>query len=302
MVDQGFSQEVAFVISLIYHNCMSLSAKSTFFFISTILLLSLLLPANPCPAEIAIMRIHFRDASELLPLVEVLLSPEGKAFIDTRTNAIVVRDRSESIHQIRTFLAESDKPMEQVRIRFRFLQEQLSSERDISMSGKVSGKWGSVTTGKRKREGVSVHVGDKEVNQRREGEAFITVVSGSPAYIGVGKAVPYTERWASLSRRYARLVETVSLQTMETGFEVKPVVAGDLVDLDIVPRISYEERGKRGIIHFTKASTRLTVVRGQWITIGGTSEQNNEAIREILASATSNKSSTLSLSLMVEPR
>ena len=281
---------------------MPFCAKSTFLLVSTILLLSFLLPVNPCPAEIAVIKIHFRDASELLPLVETLLSPEGKAFIDTRTNSIVVRDRSESLRQIRTFLAESDKPTEQVRIRFRFLQEQLSSERDFSMSGKVSGKWGSVTTGKRKRDGVSVHVGDKEVNQRRRGEFFITVTSGSPAYISVGKAVPYTERWAYLSRRYARFVETVSFQTIETGFEVKPVVAGDRVHLDIVPKISYEERGKRGIIHLTKASTRLTVVRGQWTTIGGTSEQSNEAIREILASGTSKRSSTLSLSLMVEPR
>jgi hypothetical protein len=275
---------------LIYYRRMSFRGRNMVPFISTTLLLSLLFPVNPCTAEIAVIKIHFRDASELLPLVETLLSSEGKVFIDTRTNSIVVRDKSESLHQIRAFLAESDKPAEQVRIRFRFLHEQLSSERDISMSGKISGKWGSVTTGKRKKDGVNIHVEDKEKNRQRKGEFFITVTSGSPAYLSVGKAIPYTERWAYLNRRYARFVE------------VKPVVAGERVHLDIVPRISYEERGKKGVIHFTKASTRLTVFRGQWTTIGGTSEHSNEAIHEILASGTSTESSTFSLSLMVEPR
>lgn len=287
---------------LIYDRRMSFRGRNMVPFISATLLLSLLFPVNPCTAEIAVIKIHFRDASELLPLVETLLSSEGKAFIDTRTNSIVVRDRGESLHQIRAFLAESDRPAEQVRIRFRFLHEQLSSERDISMSGKISGKWGSVTTGKRKKDGVNIHVEDKEKNRQHKGEFFITVTSGSPAYLSVGKAIPYTERWAYLNRRYARFVETVSLQTIETGLEVKPVVAGERVHLDIVPRISYEERGKKGVIHFTKASTRLTVFRGQWTTIGGTSEHSNEAIREILASGTSTESSTFSLSLMVEPR
>jgi type II secretory pathway component GspD/PulD (secretin) len=289
------------VIALVYDYSMVVHPKKAFIVAFSILFFSIFFPVNPCPADIAVIKIHFRDASELLPLVETLLSLDGKAFVDTRTNSIVVRDSSESLRQIRAALAESDKAIEQVRIRFRFVQQNVSRERDISLSGRVSGERGSVAIGKRKRDGVSLHIGDREVNQRRNGEFFITVTSGGTAYIRVGKDVPYTERWVYLSRRYAHVVETVNVRSLETGFEVRPVVAGDHVHIDIVPRISYEESGKRGVIHFTEASTRLRVPRGEWIILGGDREESNEAIRDILTSGSTERNSTLSLSLMVEP-
>jgi len=289
------------VIALVYDCGMSVHPKKVLIVAFGILLFSIFFPVNPCPADIAVIKIHFRDASELLPLVETLLSPDGKAFVDTRTNSIVVRDSSESLGQIRAALAESDKATEQIRIRFRFAQEHLSRKRDISLSGRVSGERGSVAIGERKRDGVTVHIGDREVNQRRNAESFITVASGGTAYICVGKDVPYTERWVYLSRRYSHVVETVNFRRAETGFEVRPVVAGDHVHIDIVPRISYEGSGKRGVIHFTEASTRLFVPRGKWITLGGDREESNEAIRDILTSGSTERSSTLSLSLMVEP-
>jgi len=83
--------------------------------------------------------------------------------------------------------------------------------------------------------------------------------------------------------------------------EVRPVVAGDHVHIEIVPRISYQEAGKRGVIRFIEASTRLSIPRGRWIIIGGNREESNEVIRDILSRGSAEKRSTLSLSLMVEP-
>jgi len=275
--------------------------KKVFPVILSILFLSLIALVNLSLAEIAVIRIDFRDASELLPMVETLLSPEGKAFVDTRTNSIIIKDRRESLDRIREVLAQSDKPGEQVRIRFRFQEEDLSRERDISVSGKVSGERGSMAIGKRKRDGVNVNIRDSEANQRHHSESFITVVSGGSAYIRVGKDIPYTERWVYLCRRYAHFVEAVNFRSIETGMEVRPVVARDHVHIEIVPRISYQEAGKRGVIRFIEASTRLSIPRGRWIIIGGNREESNEVIRDILSRGSAKKRSTLSLSLMVEP-
>jgi hypothetical protein len=57
---------------------------------------------------------------------------------------------------------------------------------------------------------------------------------------------------------------------------------------------------EKGVVRFTEASTKITVLRGQWVTIGGTSEQTNEAFRAILSTGSFSSNSTLSLSLMVE--
>jgi type II secretory pathway component GspD/PulD (secretin) len=280
---------------------MSFCARKTFLIVLTILLPFLCSLASPCLAEVAVIKIQFRDASELLPVVEALLSPEGKASVDTRTNSIIIKDRKESLDEIRALLARSDKPAEQIRIRFRFQKEDLARERDISVSGKVSGKSGSVVIGDRSRDGVRVHIGNRRVNQRRDSEFFITVLSGGSAYIRVGKEIPYTERWVYLCRRYAHFAETVNFRSIETGMEVRPVVTGDHVHMEMVPRISYEEAGKRGIIHFTEASTKLSVPKGQWVTVGGNRKESNEVIRDILSSGSTEKHSTLSLSLIVEP-
>ncbi len=53
------------------------------------------------------------------------------------------------------------------------------------------------------------------------------------------------------------------------------------------------------MVRLTEASTTVTVPKGQWVTIGGTSEQSNEVFRDILSYGSSTNS-TLSFSLMVE--
>jgi len=248
---------------------MPIYHRRIFLVVFCMLIFSLIGLQDTYPAETAIIKIRFREASGLLPIVETMLSPEGRAVVDVRTNAIIIVDEAESLKRIRKFLTHFDKPVQQVRIRFRFQEEGVSNERDVSVSGKVSGKKWSLSAGKMAKEGVRVRARDKSVDQRRKSESFITVLSGSAAYILVGKKIPYTERWVYLSRRYARFTESVAFQRIETGMEVRPVVSGDRVHVEITPRVSYEEEGKKGVIRFTEASTKLSVPRGQWVTLGG---------------------------------
>ena len=277
---------------------MCLRVKKTFFIFGT-LIFSLIVFANLCLAEIAIIRIHYRDAYELLPIIENLLSTDGRVSVDTNTNALVIKDTPEAIDRVREVASKLDKAPEQLTIRFRFQEERLSRETDVSVSGRVSGDEWSVATGRMREDGVGVRVRDSEKNRHRTLESFVTVNSGESAYIQVGTDIPYTQRWYYLSRQYAPPVETVTFKTIETGFEIRPVVSGDHVRIDIVPRISRMGRGR--VIHFTEAATSLVVPRGEWVTIGGISETKNEVIRDILSRGSSEECPTGSMSLMVEP-
>jgi type II secretory pathway component GspD/PulD (secretin) len=250
-------------------------------------------------AEVAVIKVNYRSATDILPLVQDLLSPIGKASIDTRTNSLIVIDTKESLEKIEAFVASMDKPAEQVKVRFRFQESGVSSNRDIGASGTVSrGRW-SATTGGDTRPGVHVRAQDTNVNRRGNTESFISVMSGSSAYLWVGKDVPYTERWVYLTRRYAHMMETVNFQRVETGFEVRPIVAGNNVQIEIVPRISSFDRQEQ-VVRLTEASTTVAVPKGEWVTIGGTSEQSNEVVRDILSYGSSSTNSTLTLSVMVE--
>jgi type II secretory pathway component GspD/PulD (secretin) len=250
-------------------------------------------------AEVAVIKVNYRSAAEILPQVQNLLTPEGKASVDTRTNSLIVVDTKESLAKIQAFVVSMDQPAEQVKVRFRFQEQGVSTDRDISTSGRVSGEYGSVAVGRDRREGVHVRAQDRVVNRRGNTESFISVMSGSSAYLWVGKDVPYTERWVYFAHRYAHIVETVNFQRVETGFEVLPIVAGNNVQIAIVPRISSLEKGGQ-VVRFTEAATTLSVPKGQWVTIGGSSEQSNEVFRDILSYGSSSTNSSLSLSLMVE--
>jgi type II secretory pathway component GspD/PulD (secretin) len=250
-------------------------------------------------AEVAVIKVNYRSATDILPLVQDLLTSEGKASVDTRTNSLIIVDTGESLAKIRAFVTSMDRPAEQVKVRFRFQEQGVSTNRDIGASGTVSGGGWSVTTGGDTHEGVHVRARDSVVNRRGNTESFISVMSGSSAYLWVGRDIPFTERWVYLTHHYAHVVETVNFQRVETGFEVRPIVAGNNVQIQIVPRISSFDRGEQ-VVRLTEAATTLSVPKGQWVTIGGTSAQSNEVFRDILSYGSSSTNSTLSLSLMVE--
>jgi type II secretory pathway component GspD/PulD (secretin) len=283
----------------VYHTDMIGIGKRPSLAVSFVLILSLAILVSLSAAEVAVIKVNYREASDLLPMVKTLLSPKGKASLDERTNSIIVVDTSAAIAEIQAFVATMDKPAEQVRVRFRFRETSRSTDRDISTTGRYSGEHGSVSIGGAEEDGVHVNAQDSRSQHRGQTESFILVMSGSPAYLWVGREIPFTQRWLYLTHTYAREVESVEFQRVETGFEVKPVVAGDRVHIEIVPRISSFDE-ERGVVRLTEASTKVTVLRGQWVTIGGTSEQSNEAVRAILSTGSSNSNSTLSLSLMVE--
>jgi type II secretory pathway component GspD/PulD (secretin) len=261
-----------------------------------------------CPAsgfssrlDTVIVRLNFRVATEVLPVVESMLSQEGKATADPRTNSLVVTDDEESIRKIHVFLADFDKPGRQVKISVRFDEVDSIEGRSVSTKGRVSGNHWSAGTGGKRDEGVDVRLKDRNSLRKETSEYSIITMSGSAAYILAGKEVPYRQRWTYLSRRYAGYVDTVVLRRIETGMEVTPIVMGNSAQIEITPRISHEDRdGRRGVVRFTRASTVLSAPLGRWVTIAGTDQRSNEVIREILKSGDNNRDSSLVISLKVE--
>jgi type II secretory pathway component GspD/PulD (secretin) len=243
---------------------------------------------------------QYRTAAEAVPMVQPLLSPEGRAVADARTNALLVVDDEETIRQVREFLQGFDKPGKQARIRVRFDESGARERTGVEGRARASGEDWSVSAGKpMRKDGVEVRVQDRSRAQQGSSEFFVTVVSGSAAYIMVGQDILYTQRWVDLTRRYARVTESVTIQRIETGFEVMPVILKDHADVEIIPRISHGGPGSR-VIRFTEASTRLVAPIGQWVTIGGASQQSNEVIRAVLEAGRGERSSVTSISLLVE--
>ena len=275
--------------------------RNPFFFISVGLAVFLSAAlSSRVSAETMVYPMQYRTAAEALPMVQPLLSPEGRAVADARTNALLVVDDEETIQRVREFLQGFDKLGKQVRIRVRFDESGARERTSVEGRARASGEDWSVSAGRpMRKDGVEVRVQDRSRTQQGSSEFFVTVVSGSAAYIMVGQDILYTQRWVELTRRYARITESVTIQRIETGFEVMPVILKDHVDIEITPRITHGGPGLR-VIHFTEASTRLMAPIGQWVTMGGASQQSNEVIKAVLEAGRGERSSVTAVSLLVE--
>jgi len=258
-----------------------------------------ILPDRVLPSgEVAVIRVQYRRAVELVPVVQSMLSANGTVTVSQRTNSFVIVDTPEAIQRVHAYLDKFDRPVEQVRIHVRFQTNGEDHESAIAVRGRLSNDELSVATGGRKKDGADISVDDRRFRQQRYSETFVVTMSGSPALIRTGRQIPYG-RSPAFFRRYAPHNRTISWQTVESGLEVTPTVVGDHVHLKIVPRLAYDDR-KDAVIRFFAAQTELTAPFGQWVKIGGGTDQKNEVLKEILSQSRSVENSATTLSLMVE--
>ena len=78
------------------------SAKLTFkAFLCFGLVVATMLPYSPLQAaEVDVIKVQYRRAAELVPIVETLLSVEGTVTVSERTNSLIVVGTPEAIQRV----------------------------------------------------------------------------------------------------------------------------------------------------------------------------------------------------------
>lgn len=254
-----------------------------------------------CPAEIQLIRVQNRDAAGLVPAVQILLSETGRVSVDRQTNSLIVKDTAEVLQTVRQAVTDMDLAPEQLTIHFRFDEQDLTSHKGGRVSARASGSDWSVGTADRDADGVSVRFENSKLNRDRQDEFSVTVLSGNTAYVRTGAKIPLANRWAYLTDRCVHMAETVNLETVDTGFEVRPTVFGANVRLEIVPRIAQPDPHQGRTIRFTEASTVLVVPRGKWVSLSENTHGGNEVVGEILSTGKTKSAGRRVLSILVDP-
>lgn len=265
------------------------------------LIVSMVIFPATVPAETVRIPVHYCNAADILPTIQSMLSPDGEAVTNSLTNSVIVTDTPETIQRIQNFMPEIDVLGRQIRIHMRFLEHGSSKKRALSAETPMRSSNREISQNKRRKQDLTINLAGRNITKNRTSESFITVISGGSAYISAGKDIPCRERWLLLSRRYTQLVETVIFRRVETGFEVSPVVTGNIAHINIIPRISYVSTDdSKGVIRFTSAQTTVTMQVGQWVSIGGTTREENEVLHTILKYSRDSISTSLDIQLMVE--
>jgi type II secretory pathway component GspD/PulD (secretin) len=249
--------------------------------------------------DVAVIRIKYRWARELAPIVQSMLSPDGSVTVSERVNSLVIVDSPDAIQRVRAYLDQFDKPLKQVRIRVRFYEQRSGEAGSVSARGRVSGDDWHAAAGGRRKDGADISVEEGRRQRANFSEHAVIATAGQAAYIIAGKEIPYHDSWPDLSRRYGSGVNTVVFQVIETGFEVTPTIFQDSVLVRIVPRMAYGD-DKDAVVRFYGAQTEVTVPFGRWVEIGGVADQKNEVIKEILSRARNDQTTSMSMLLMAE--
>ncbi len=265
-----------------------------------LLVLTFLLACGAALADtqLKIFQLRHRFAEDMLPTVSPLVGPGGVA--SAMGDKLIVRASPERLVEIERLVASLDTERKTLRITLNRTVDVRNDSREIGVSGSVRGGDVVVQTADRRgviRGGVVVQAGQHESTAREQSSEFLNVLEGGAAVISVGQYVPFTETWAVLTRRYARLQTTVSFHEISTGFSVRPRVLGDVVELEVTPRV-FSLSG--GVIEFEALSTTVSVRPGEWFDLGGVMRSRDDVSREIFAGGDASGSQHSQLRIRVD--
>ena len=232
----------------------------------------------------SIIQLQHRPAEEVIPIVEPMLGADDA--ISGQGFKIFLQSSPETLARVKKIVDVLDTPA-------KILQVSVfqGSERDL-------GQLGVSANAQIERGDASVEIGNERDNNDGAGGSItystengsvsidgnstreslrdnpihqVRVTEGTEAYIETGERIPYFYGVAGRGRRaYAGSIEYTDAIT---GFYVLPRIRGDNVILEVSPFKSSRINTGGGNIETQSSSTTITGRVGEWLLIGGVTEQ-----------------------------
>lgn len=245
------------------------------------LLLSLgLLAAAAWADSIETIQLKNRPAEEIIPVIEPMLGANDS--VTGQGYQIFIRTSAKNLQQVKQMVSKLDTAAKLLQISV--FQGNDRDLRALSMDSNANVSIGS--TGNTTRGGLSTRGGSASSNTfgtrgRLSDNPIHTlrVTEGTQGYIETGESIPYFTASEGRFRGGHRgsIGGDLGYKDVTTGFYVLPRIHGDQVTLDVSPFKQSQSETRGGDIDTQKASTRITGKLGQWLSIGGTTEQVQRA-------------------------
>jgi len=247
--------------------------------------------------EFKIITLQHRFAADLLPIISPMVGEDGTAT--GMDNQLILRASPERMREIEQSVTQLDVARVNRRITVKTSNNMQNQQESAEASGNV--KIGNATISNDRR--IPPNSGRVEIksnNNRisQNSNQFINVIDGEQAFIRVGKIIPFTNEWITITRRYTHIERTTDWHEISTGFAVRPHTIGNQVELEIMPRIA--KPNSQGYIDFEELSTIMHVPLGSWVDLGGTMQTNDEVSRKIFGLQQSSTQQNSSLMVKVD--
>jgi type II secretory pathway component GspD/PulD (secretin) len=259
-------------------------------------LLSLCAVAAEAEQVMEVIALQHQTAEQLIPVLKPLVDADG-ALTGTQ-DRLIIRTSPENLAALKVALVELDRVPRQLRIWVRQSTEAKTSGNEAKLSGAYRSGDLSARVGQPHRpsdprdlsiavpeDGSSVqyrHSSTRGRDERHDLQHVLTL-EGQPAFIRAGESVPFAEQQVYVSPYGTEVHEGISYRDVDSGFFVVPRLHGDRVTLEISPHQAALSARGGGAIEYHEASSVVSGRIGEWIDLGGVTEDHNEESRAILA-------------------
>ncbi len=247
-----------------------------------------LLVATAQADSISTIELRNRPAEEVIPIVEPMLG-ENDA-ISGQGFKIFLRSSPETLARVRAMVDVLDTPAKVLQV-----SVFQGSNRDLGQLGIGTGI--QIETGD-----ASVDIGNGSDNNNDAGGSItysttnasaninsmstqgnlkhnpihqVRVTEGTEAYIETGERIPYF--YGAAWKERSGFAGAIEYEDASTGFYVLPRIRGDNVILEVSPFKSSQSSTGADNIDTQSASTTITGRVGEWLLIGGVTEQLERA-------------------------
>lgn len=230
-----------------------------------------------------------QPAQTLIPTIAPLYGNTAK--ITARNNTLIVKASTQILSEIEQLLNQIDKPLRNFLIEVasslddndRYQQDSIEGKIKIGDNGTIVSRAPeqnnpNLSTRYEKNGSVIKTIHTRRNNSRSNPNNFkVRAVEGNWSYIQVGQKVPYyTSHYPAPYNRHYPLQNSVQLEDVTSGFDVYPTLNNDLVTLKVRPHNRSMDKEHPNRINTRSIDTVVTGKLGQWIYLGGTTNQLNE--------------------------
>ncbi len=267
---------------------------------------------NAAEMTLEIIPLQFRNADEIIPIIRPLVQHGGT--VTGMNNQLIVKTTAGNLMEIKQILAQIDKAARRLLIT---VKQDFSGEKHTHEHG-VSGRYsrGDVTVSSNNRRdnnrGLVLSAEDEDGNNIRyrnlstrsdidDRNTFqVQTIDGKAAYIQTGQQVPIANRNAYVTRGGVVVRDTIEYHDVSSGFYVLPRVNGDRVTLLVSPHLSRIKPNQGGVFEVQNAETTTIGRLGEWLQIGGVTQDFNTSNKEILRSTRQRGQEQRSILIKVE--
>lgn len=246
-------------------------------------LLAFLILTSPVQAEeLTTLQLTNRPAAEVIPIIEPMLAPGD--VISGHGFKIFLRSSEETLAQVRDMIEVIDAAAKVLQVSV--VQGSTSKLRSLGISGSFS-----IGT-----DDASASFSGSSTQHRLHNMPIhrLRVTEGTEGFIQTGKQI------ALFSGSNWKRSTGVGFKKLTTGFYVLPRVHGDNVTLQVSPFKNTRSHAGGGSINTQHANTTISGRLGEWLLIGGTSEQVKRSQSSVSGFSSTRSSSDESIWIKAE--